>query len=120
MGDADGPAYCVYSKIGYNRASIDILLSELRHNLYRESDMLPLTAYIFLGVDIYDANGQWVNCFDAGLGFHNGKQKWTLFHNILKVPPTQDKWYMSRVNIWTIHTTIASYWIPRLRTIGRR
>ena len=95
MGDADGPAYCVYSKIGYNRASIDILLSELRHNLYRESDMLPLTAYIFLGVDIYDANGQWVNCFDAGLGFHNGKQKWTLFHNILKVPPTQDKWYMS-------------------------
>lgn len=61
MGDADGPAYCVYSKIGYNRASIDILLSELRHNLYRESDMLPLTAYIFLGVDIYDANGQWVS-----------------------------------------------------------
>lgn len=46
-------------------------------------------------MDIYDANGQWVNCFDAGLGFHNGKQKWTLFHNILKVPPTQDKWYMS-------------------------
>ena len=95
MGDADGPAYCVYSQIGYNQASIDILLSELRHNLYRESDQLPLTAYLFLGVDVYDENGRFVNCFDAGLGFHTGKQKWVLFHNILKASPLQEKWYMS-------------------------
>lgn len=95
MGDNDGPAYCAYSKIGYNSASLDILLSELQMNVFRESDLLPLTAYIFLGMDVYDDNGAWINCFDAGLGYNTGKQKWVLFFNIYDAPPTQNKWYMS-------------------------
>lgn len=94
-GDADGPAYMVYSKVGYRKASMDILLSGVEMNVFRESDLLPLTAYIFLGVDVYDEGGAWINCFDAGLGYHTGKQKWTLFHNIYDVPLTQNKWYMS-------------------------
>lgn len=103
MGDCDGPAFCVYSKKGYNRASMDILLSDLQLNVSRRSDGLSLTAYIFLGVDVYDDSGRFVNCFDAGLGYDIGKQKWVLFYNILHVEPIQQKWYMSSRALDTTH-----------------
>lgn len=95
MGDCDGPAFCVYSKKGYNCASMDIVLSDLQMNVSRQSDQRLLTAYIFLGADSYDDNGSFVNCFDAGLGYDIVKQKWVLFYNILYVQPIQQKWYMS-------------------------
>ena len=38
MGDNDGPAYCVYSGMGYNMASMDVLISQIRVNNIRKSD----------------------------------------------------------------------------------
>lgn len=103
MGDCDGPAFCVYSKKGYNRASMDIVLSDLQMNVSRRSDQLSLTAYIFLGADVYDDDGSFVNCFDAGLGYDIVKRKWVLFYNILHVEPIQQKWYMSSKTLNEAH-----------------
>lgn len=103
MGDADGPAYCVYSQKGYNRASIDILLSEVDMNVVRKSDGELLTAYLFLGADIFDDNGNFVNCFDAGIGYHIYEKKWVLFFNILYVNVYQQKWYTSSVPLDETH-----------------
>lgn len=65
MGDNDGPAVCVYAKPGYFRASLDIAVSDIRMQTLR-ADGRFVNAYIFLGVDILDAGGSWINCFDAG------------------------------------------------------
>ena len=95
MGDDDGPAYAVYSKNGYNKASIDVMMNELRVNTVRKSDQKYLNAYIFLGVDIYSGDN-WVNCADAGLMSWGKNQGWHLFHNIYSVSGNQVKWYESR------------------------
>ena len=38
MGDNDGPAVCVYAPEGYNKATLDIRMSEIRINTKRKSD----------------------------------------------------------------------------------
>lgn len=103
MGDADGPAYCVYSNKGYNCASIDILLSKIDMNLARKSDGEYLTAYLFLGADIFDDNGNFVNCFDAGIGYNIYKKKWVLFFNILEADFHQPRWYTSNTLLDETH-----------------
>lgn len=101
-GDADGPAYMVYSKIGYNQASMDILLSGIDLQLHRKSDNKALTAYIFFGIDIYDDNGSWKNCLDAGLK-NDSRGKWHLVHNLFDASPGQAKWYESRIELDDTH-----------------
>lgn len=106
MGDNDGPAYLVLSKTGYNKASIDIMLNELRMNLVRKSDGKCINAYIFLGIYSYDSNGNYRNNADAGLVYKGGAEgKWHIFHSINIVSPTtnQTKWYESRVGLATNH-----------------
>ena len=38
IGDNDGPAYVIYSKKGYARASVDVLLSDAKVQIERRSD----------------------------------------------------------------------------------
>lgn len=103
MGDCDGPAFCVYSHKGYSRASMDVLLSRLRLCTRRRSDGLPLTAYIFLGVDSFDDRDVFVNCFDAGLAYDNDRCRWVLFYNVLRTVPPHEKWYTSAVCLEDTH-----------------
>lgn len=105
MGDWGAPAYCVYSKKGYNRVSMDVKLSDVQVNMTRQSDQKTLVGYIFLGMDIWDADtGVWVNCLDAGLKYGGDTKTWNLFHLIYDVSvPNQNKWYTSGKNLDPTH-----------------
>ncbi|MCH5183726.1 MAG: hypothetical protein J1E00_06085 [Oscillospiraceae bacterium] len=95
MGDQDGPAYCVYSTKGVQAASMEIELSQLELQIYRE-DGAHVNAYIFLGVDVYDPEtGYWKNCADAGL-VYSGRDGWHVFYNLYSTAdPNASTWYES-------------------------
>lgn len=95
MGDQDGPAYCVYSVKGVQAASMEIELSQLELQIYRE-DGKHVNAYIFLGVDVYDPeDGYWKNCADAGL-VYSGADGWHVFYNLYSSSdPEASTWYES-------------------------
>lgn len=97
IGDWGGPAYAVYSNKGYNRASIDVELSDVEISMTRRSDGKTLVGYIFLGMNIYHpTGGYWVNCLDAGIGYDGATGEWTIFHFIYDVSAAgQNKWYKS-------------------------
>ncbi len=97
IGDWGGPAYAVYSNKGYNRATIDVELSDVEINMTRRSDGKTLVGYIFLGMNIYHpTDGYWVNCLDAGIGYDGATGEWTIFHFIYDVSAAgQNKWYKS-------------------------
>ena len=97
IGDWGGPAYTVYSKKGYNRASMDVALSDVEINMIRRSDKKTLVGYAFLGMDVWHpTGGYWVNCMDAGLKYDGNSGKWVLFHFIYDVSAAnQQKWYES-------------------------
>lgn len=103
MGDADGPAYAVYSKVGYNKASMDIKVSQIKINTIRQSDKKFVNAYIFLGADVY--NGEWwTNCFDTGLCYSGKNPSWHLFYNIYEpADSSQYFWYESKVKLDPTH-----------------
>lgn len=96
-GDADGPAYVVYSKKGYNKASAVIDLSKLQANLKRKSDGKTVNAYLFLGINVYGRNGEWKNCADAGLCL-SGTGKWHAFANRYSCADA-DNWWESGVSL---------------------
>lgn len=101
-GDNDGPAYVVYSKIGYNKASFDISLNKAEINMSRKSDGKWANSYIFLGVDVYDESEQFLNCIDAGLCYSGETKNWHLFYNLYKT--TQEVWwYESSVKLDPTH-----------------
>ena len=95
MGDQDGPAYCVYSTQGVQAASMEIELSQLDLQIYRE-DGAHVNAYIVLGVDVYDPEGgYWKNCADAGL-VYSGEDGWHVFYNLYSSSdPEASTWYES-------------------------
>lgn len=97
MGDWDGPAYVVYSKTGYNKASFDIALSKIKINMVRKSDKKWANTYLFLGANLYNKNS-WVNCVDAGLCFSGGGGGWHLFYNRYTFFEGQ-KWWESSVEL---------------------
>ncbi len=104
MGDNDGPAYCVYSKIGYNKASMDIAVDKIKINTIRRTDGKFVNAYIFLGCDVYNG-AWWANCFDTGLCYSGKNPAWHLFYNIYK--PAGDgeaTWYESKVKLSPEHS----------------
>ena len=105
MGDNDGPAYCVYSKMGYNKASMDVLISQIRVNNIRKSDGRFVNMYMFLGCDVYSApDGWWVNCFDSGFCYSGSDPAWHLFYNIYKpAVDGQYGWYESKVRLDPTH-----------------
>ncbi len=96
QGDNDGPAYVVYSKIGYNKASFEFNMSRIELNMRRKSDQKWTNSYIFLGVDVYDEKQEFLNCIDAGFCFSGDVQNWHLFYNLLR---TNQKvsWFESSV-----------------------
>ncbi|HBR30467.1 MAG TPA: hypothetical protein DD733_00130 [Clostridiales bacterium] len=95
MGDTDGPAYAVYSKKGYNKASVDIKLSQIELNNIRKSDGKFVNAYLFLGIDIFDDGGNWVNCLDAGLCYSGTEGAWHAFYNLYTASEGTPTWYES-------------------------
>ena len=103
MGDSDGPAYCVYSRIGYNKACMDIKISEMKINTLRKSDKRFVNAYMFLGCDIYNGS-YWCNCFDAGFCWSGKTPAWHLFYNIYEPGDSaQTGWYESGVRLKNTH-----------------
>jgi hypothetical protein len=87
MADTDGPAYVVYSKKGCNKATADILLSGVELNNVRKNNNRFVNAYIFLGIDVYDSDGNWINCADTGLCYSGRNGFWHLFYNIINPRP---------------------------------
>lgn len=102
QGDNDGPAYVVYSKIGYNKASFEFHMSKAKVNMRRKSDQKWTNSYIFLGVDIYDENQEFLNCIDAGFCYSGDVQNWHLFYNLLKTT-NEVSWYESPVALDSTH-----------------
>ena len=99
INDADGPAYVIYSKTGYNKASFDIKLSEMQFCNVRKSDRKFVCAYLFLGMDIFK-DGCWANCFDAGLARTDAKGGWHLFYNLYTTESEDTyRWYESEVKL---------------------
>lgn len=104
MGDNDGPAYAIYSKKGYNKASVDIKTSKIEINSIRKSDGQFLNAYLFLGMDIYDTEGEWANCFDSGIGWTGENGGWHLFYFLYSTESEDTyKWYESNVILDSSH-----------------
>lgn len=91
QGDNDGPAYVVYSKIGYNKASFEFHMSKAKVNMRRKSDDKWTNSYIFLGVDVYDEKNEFKNCIDAGFCYAGGTKEWHLFYNLFQT--TQETWW---------------------------
>ena len=95
MGDTDGPAFAVYSKVGFNGASVDINLTDSEINTLL-SDGRFVNAYCFLGLDVYEGN-YWVNCADIGLCWSGENGGWHVFYNVYDtIDQNQAKWYESR------------------------
>ncbi|MEG1743824.1 MAG: hypothetical protein RR246_06615 [Clostridia bacterium] len=99
MGDNDGPAFCVYSKPGFNKGSFDILFSKLKINNVRKSDGKNVNGYIFLGVDVLsEGNEYWINCFDTGFCYSGKNGGWHLFYNVYELADKNElKWYESKL-----------------------
>ena len=94
MGDTDGPAFAVYSKVGYNGASVDLNLGDMEINT-RLSNGRFINGYCFLGIDVYEGN-YWVNCVDVGLCWSGQSGGWHLFYNIYEtLNEHTNSWYES-------------------------
>ena len=94
MGDTDGPAFCVYSKVGYNGASVDINLADSEIST-RLPDGRFINAYCFLGLDVYEGD-YWINCADVGLCWSGENGGWHVFYNVYDtIDANQRKWYES-------------------------
>lgn len=105
MGDCDGPAVCVYAPEGYNKATLDIALSDVRINAKRKSDRKHVNGYIFIGIDVLSKpGGRWINCFDTGLCYDGSNGKWKLFYNVYSnTDPDEPTWYTSRITLSDKH-----------------
>lgn len=94
MSDNDGPAFAVYSKKGYNGASVvvDIANSEINTLL---PDGRYVNGYCFLGLDVYDGS-YWINCADVGLCWSGENGGWHVFYNIYEtLHEDMRSWYES-------------------------
>ena len=78
MGDQYAPGYCVYSKVGYNKAEMTFELSQA-DVCNRGTKNGYVTCYVFLGIDVRNENGYWMNCCDAGLTYGGETSGWHLF-----------------------------------------
>ena len=102
MGDNDGPAVCYYSKTGYRKASMDVLISRINIRTKRP-DRKYVNAYMFLGCDVF-RGGSWCNCFDAGFCWSGSNPSWHLFYNIYEpADKAQKGWYESGVKLNRTH-----------------
>ncbi|HPE94832.1 MAG TPA: discoidin domain-containing protein [Bacillota bacterium] len=79
MGDQEAPGYCVYSIKGFNGVEMTVELSEIDVNTFDLSKGKRIAAYVFLGVNVYNSAGYWMNCADAGLVYNSEELGWRLF-----------------------------------------
>ncbi len=94
MGDIDGPAFAVYSRTGYNGASVELNLADAEIQT-RLPDGRFINGYMFLGADVFQG-GYWSNCFDAGLCWSGKNGGWHIFYNVYEtVNETTNSWYES-------------------------
>ncbi len=98
MSDTDGPAVCIYTSKGCNKARITVDLNSCELSLVR-SDGRHVNAYVFLGIDIFDEYGNWINCIDAGLCKSGAGGKWHIFYNLYDAPEGTYTWYESKIGI---------------------
>ena len=98
MGDTDGPAFAVYSNLGYTGASATLDLASMEINTVMPSGKF-INGYAFFGIDVYNKTGSWwVNCVDVGLCWSGRNGGWHVFYNMYE--PLNEKtatWYESRV-----------------------
>lgn len=99
MGDVDGPAFAVYSQIGYTGASVVLDVADMEINTVFPNGKF-VNGYSFLGIDVYhDSDGNfWNNCIDAGLCWAGKEGGWHVFYNMYE--PLNQKtptWYESSV-----------------------
>ncbi len=78
MGDRDAPGYCVYSKKGFNKGEFVFELSKVDVNTFGTKGG-HVSAYVFLGINVYNDVGYWKNCCDAGFTYDNETSGWHLF-----------------------------------------
>lgn len=102
QGDNDGPAYVVYSKIGYHKASYEFAMSQVKVNMRRRSDQKWTNSYIFLGVDVYNEKEEFLNCIDAGFCYSGDTRNWHLFYNLLRTNQ-EVSWFESSISLDETH-----------------
>lgn len=94
MGDTDGPAFAVYSNIGYNGASVELNLDDAEINTSLPDGRF-VNGYCFLGIDVYEGD-YWVNCVDVGLCWSGQNGGWHIFYNIYEtLNEYTNGWYES-------------------------
>ncbi len=82
MGDNDGPAYCVYSNVGYNKAEFTFEMPLASFGGVADNGT-KVNGYLFLGVDVHDGTPDGMNCCDAGFVTEADGRGWHLFINTL-------------------------------------
>ena len=95
MGDVDGPAFAVYSNVGYSGASAVLDLEGMEIKTLMEDGKF-LNGYAFLGIDVYAEEGYWINCVDVGLCWSGTSGGWHIFYNMYEpVNQSTPTWYES-------------------------
>ena len=97
MGDVDGPAFAVYSRVGYSGVSATLDLASMEINTVMDRKFI--NGYAFFGIDVYaGTSSMWLNCVDVGLCWSGREGGWHVFYNIYDVlnkgTPT---WYESSI-----------------------
>ena len=95
MGDVDGPAFAVYSNTGYSGATVTMNIEDMEIKTVMP-DGKYLNGYAFLGFDVFNESGYWMNCIDVGLCWSGTSGGWHIFYNMYK-PVNEDTrtWYES-------------------------
>ena len=98
MGDTDGPAFAVYSNIGYTGASATLDIANMESNTVLPNGKF-VNGYAFFGIDVYlGSSSCWLNCVDVGLCWSGKNGGWHVFYNMYE--PLNEKtvvWYESDI-----------------------
>ncbi len=123
MGDTDGPAFVVYSNIGYSGASATLDIANMEINTVL-GDGKFVNAYTFFGIDVYNG-GWWVNCVDAGFCWSGENGGWHLCYNLYE-PLNEDTypWYESskilpQNDVYTLTLKLIDDNYAELTAVGR-
>jgi len=98
MGDTDGPAFAVYSKLGYTGASASLDLANMEINTVMSNGKF-INGYAFFGIDVYlGSSSVWINCVDVGLCWSGKSGGWHVFYNMYEpLNETTATWYESSI-----------------------
>lgn len=103
MGDRYAPGYCVYSKKGYNKSELVFEMPQAVVQPFGKDGGRVVT-YVFLGINVYDKNGYWQNCCDAGFQYSNETNGWHLFWATATDENGQRGWFNTSKTLNPKHT----------------